>query len=79
MAENGVEDGVYTPSLTPKPHPRVRPEAAAFAERNRGNMERWFDYSNNAAEYNSPRPGERLRTDTARKIAQVYFTFFFSF
>ena len=68
MTENG-ENGEYTPS--PRPHPRVRPEGAAYAERNRGTMERWFDYSDNANNYNSARPGERLRSDTARQIAQV--------
>ncbi|XP_076453543.1 uncharacterized protein LOC143288794 [Babylonia areolata] len=65
MAENGE----YTPS--PRPHPRLRPEGAAYAERNRGTMERWFDYSDNVDNYNSPRPGERLRSDTARKIAET--------
>ena len=69
MAENGSENGEYVPS--PRPHPRVRPEGAAYAERNRGTMERWFDYSDNVDNYSSARPGERLRTDTARKIAQV--------
>lgn len=28
-----------------RPNPRLRPEGAAYAERNRGTMERWFDYS----------------------------------
>lgn len=63
------ENGEYTPS--PRPHPRLRPEGAAYAERNRGSMERWFDYSDNVENYNSPRPGERLRTETARQIAQT--------
>ncbi|KAK7090723.1 uncharacterized protein [Littorina saxatilis] len=67
--ENGSTDGEYVPS--PRPHPRLRPEGAAYAERNRGTMERWFDYSDNVDNYNSPRPGEKLRTDTARKIAQT--------
>ena len=61
----------YVPS--PCPHPRIRPEGAAYAERNRGNMERWFDYSSNVDNYNSPRPGEKLCTDTARQIAKVTF------
>lgn len=69
MSQNGSEDGEYTPS--PRPHPRVKPEAAAYAERNRGTMERWFDYSDNVDNYNSPRPGERLRSETARKVAEA--------
>ncbi|PVD18464.1 hypothetical protein C0Q70_21013 [Pomacea canaliculata] len=69
MSVNGSSPGEYVPS--PRPHPRLRPEGAAYAERNRGNMERWFDYSDNVNNYTSPRPGERLRTDTARKIAEV--------
>lgn len=65
MAENGE----YVPS--PRPHPRLRPEGAMYAERNRGTMERWFDYSDNINNYSSPRPGEKLRSDTARKIAET--------
>lgn len=42
-----------------------------YAERNRGTMERWFDYTDNVENYNSPRPGEKLRTDTARRIAET--------
>lgn len=37
------QTGEYVPS--PRPNPRLRPEGAAYAERNRGTMERWFDYS----------------------------------
>ncbi|XP_076436011.1 uncharacterized protein LOC143275644 [Babylonia areolata] len=37
------KSGEYVPS--PRPNPRLRPEGAAYAERNRGTMERWFDYS----------------------------------
>ncbi|KAL8585911.1 hypothetical protein ACOMHN_061072 [Nucella lapillus] len=37
----------YVPS--PRPNPRLRPEGAAYAERNRGTMERWFDYTDNGS------------------------------
>lgn len=69
MSQNGSEDGEYSPR--PRPHPRVTREAAAYAERNRGTMERWFDYTDNVDNYNSARPGERLRSETARKVAEV--------
>ncbi|XP_069104792.1 uncharacterized protein [Argopecten irradians] len=61
-------DGEYFPSGTPKPHPRVRPEAEEYANRNRGGMDKWFDYSQNS-NYESPRPMERLRSDDARRNA----------
>ncbi|XP_033761003.1 uncharacterized protein LOC117342844 [Pecten maximus] len=63
-----TENGVYTPSSTPKPHPRVKPEAEEYANRNRGGMDKWFDYSQNTS-YESPRPMERLRSDDARRNA----------
>ena len=51
-------------------HNRVKPEAEEYANRNRGAMDRWFDYSQNE-NYNSPRPGERLRSEEARRVAEV--------
>lgn len=65
-----TENGVYTPSPTPKPHPRVKPEAEEYANRNRGGMDKWFDYSQTDG-YESPRPVERLRTDDARRNANT--------
>ncbi|KAK6194759.1 hypothetical protein SNE40_000325 [Patella caerulea] len=59
----------YTPRS--KPHPRIKPEAQENAMKNRGGMEKWFDYDQNINDYNSPRPGDRLRTDEAKKIADV--------
>ena len=63
-------DGEYFPDKTPKPHPRVKPEAASYADRNRGNMERWFDYSGND-EYESPRPAGRSVTGEGKKNADL--------
>lgn len=51
-------------------HHRIKPEAEEFANRNRGTMDKWFDYSQNQR-YESPRPGERLRTEEAKKVAEV--------
>ncbi|XP_041350142.1 uncharacterized protein LOC121369248 [Gigantopelta aegis] len=67
MSVNG--DAEYVPS--PRPHPRVKPEALSYAERNRGGMERWFDYSDNINNYNSPRPGARVRSEEAKQIAET--------
>ena len=67
MAVNG--DSEYVPS--PRPHPRVKPEAQSYAERNRGGLERWFDYSDNINNYNSPRPGARVRSEEAQQIADT--------
>jgi hypothetical protein len=33
-------------------------------------MDKWFDYSQNQ-NYESPRPGERLRTEEAKRVAEV--------
>jgi len=63
-------DGEYYPSPSPKPHPRIKPEAADYAERNRGNMERWFDYSGND-EYESPRPAGRIVTGEGQRNADT--------
>ncbi|KAL3848036.1 hypothetical protein ACJMK2_018919 [Sinanodonta woodiana] len=63
-------DGEYFPSPDRKPHPRIKPEASEYAERNRGGMEKWFDHSGNM-DYQSPRPAERNISDEARKNAQV--------
>lgn len=63
-------DGEYIPSPTPKPHPRVKPEASSYAERNRGNMERWFDYSGND-NYESPRPIGRAVTNEGKRNADL--------
>lgn len=63
-------DGEYIPSPTPKPHPRVKPEASSYAERNRGNLERWFDYSGNDS-YESPRPAGRAVTTEGQRNANL--------
>ena len=63
-------NGEYFPSPTPKAHPRIKPEAASYAERNRGNLERWFDYSDNDS-YQSPRPGGRSVTTEGRANAEL--------
>lgn len=63
-------NGIYTPSPDPKPHPRVRPEATSYAERNRGDSEKWYDYSH-PGEYSSPRPAERIISDEARRNANL--------
>lgn len=63
-------DGEYIPSPTPKAHPRVKPEASSYAERNRGNMERWFDYSGNDG-YESPRPVGRAVTSEGQNNAEM--------
>ncbi|WAR27428.1 hypothetical protein MAR_013132, partial [Mya arenaria] len=63
-------NGEYFPDPSPKPHPRVKPEAESYAERNRGNMERWFDYSGDDG-YNSPRPVGRAVTDEGRRNANT--------
>ncbi|XP_045201065.2 uncharacterized protein LOC123554783 [Mercenaria mercenaria] len=62
-------NGEYTPSPTPKPHPRVTAEAASYADRNRGNMEKWFDYSGTDS-YQSPRPAGRTVTEEGRRNAE---------
>ncbi|XP_071084594.1 uncharacterized protein [Haliotis cracherodii] len=67
MSVNG--DSEYVPS--PRPHPRVRPEAMSNAERNRGGIEKWFDYSDNINNYSSPRPGVRNVSAEAQKIADI--------
>lgn len=61
-------NGEYFPDPSPKPHPRIKPEAASYADRNRGTMERWFDYSGNDG-YESPKPVGRSVTDEGRKNA----------
>lgn len=63
-------DGEFIPSPTPKPHPRIKPEASTYAERNRGSMEKWFDYSGNDS-YESPRPAGRSVTDEGRRNAEL--------
>lgn len=63
-----THNGVFTPSPTPRPHPRVKPEAEEYAQRNRGGMDKWFDYSNNT-NYESPRPVERLPSTEAQRNA----------
>lgn len=63
-------NGEYFPSPDPKPHPRVKPEAEAYAQRNRGGMEKWFDYDQNTT-YESPRPVQRLGNDEARRNAEI--------
>ena len=63
-------NGEYIPSPTPKPHPRVKPEATSYAERNRGNMERWFDYTGQD-EYESPRQAGRAVTNEGKRNADV--------
>lgn len=63
-------DGEFIPSPTPKPHPRIKPEASTYAERNRGSMEKWFDYSGNDT-YESPRPAGRSVTDEGRRNAEL--------
>ena len=63
-------NGEYTPSPTPKPHPRIKPEAASNAERNRGNVERWFDYSQNES-YESPRAQGRSVTTEGQMNADL--------
>jgi len=63
-------NGEYIPSPTPKAHPRIRPEGSSYAERNRGTMERWFDYSGNDS-YESPRPAGRAVTGEGQKNAQL--------
>lgn len=63
-------DGEFYPSPTPKQHPRVKPEASSYAERNRGTMERWFDYSGNDG-YESPRPAARNITEEGKKNADT--------
>ncbi|KAL4219848.1 hypothetical protein ACF0H5_020259 [Mactra antiquata] len=63
-------DGTYVPSPTPKPHPRVKPEAESYAERNRGNMEKWFDYSG-TDDYQSPRPVGRAVTGEGKRNADL--------
>lgn len=65
-----VTDGVYTPDKTPKKHPRIKPEAASYADRNRGNMEKWFDYSGQDS-YESPRPAGRVVTEEGRRNADL--------
>ncbi|XP_046557502.1 uncharacterized protein LOC124266758 [Haliotis rubra] len=62
-------NGEYVPS--PRPHPRVRPEAMCNAEKNRGGIEKWFDYSDNINNYSSPRPGVRNISSEAQKIADI--------
>lgn len=63
-------NGEYIPSPTPKPHPRIKPEAASYADRNRGGLERWFDYSGND-NYESPRPAGRTVTVEGQKNAEM--------
>lgn len=63
-------DGTYIPSPTPKPHPRVTAEAAGYANRNRGNMEKWFDYSGEDS-YQSPRPAGRAVTEEGKRNAEL--------
>ena len=63
-------NGVYTPSSTPRQHPRIKPEAASYADRNRGGLERWFDYSGND-EYESPRPAGRTVTAEGKRNAEL--------
>lgn len=63
-------DGTYVPSPTPKPHPRITKEASSYAERNRGNMEKWYDYSGEDT-YESCKPAGRAVTDEGRRNADA--------
>lgn len=60
-----VSDGVYTPSPTPPPHPRLRPEASQYATKNKNETEDWFHHDNNM-KYEQPRPQERIVSNEAR-------------
>lgn len=49
-------------------HPRMHQEAHDYAERNRGDSEKWFDYTGT---YDHPKPKERIITEEAKKNAET--------
>ncbi|KAK3092791.1 hypothetical protein FSP39_007272 [Pinctada imbricata] len=64
-----TENGVYTPSPTPRPHPRLRPEAAEYAKRNKAETN-WFNHEENL-DYHTPVPKQRLCSAEASRNAMT--------